>query len=204
MGFFKKYLHEGLEKGDLKRLVQSELHVDEYKSKLGDDADMCVLSFKVGGKEPATDLVNFCEKGYDWVVDADVSSGEMDDGDYLVFVEMERKPELVDHIMTLMTDVMNLTEQELDEWQVRYFKSEDLHPIDPKTLAKLIPLGPEIYRERYVPAETKTDETEPTDAEQDDIQESLDRMRAAAGVTVTTKAPKNEYTQILRSRAGIL
>ena len=69
-------LNENLEEGDLKRLVHDELHIDEYKSKMGDDADVCVISFKVAGKEPAIDLVSFIEKGYDWVLDADGSSGE--------------------------------------------------------------------------------------------------------------------------------
>ena len=51
---------------------------------MGDDADMVVLSFKVGGKEPAVDLVNFIEKGFDFIIDADTSAGEMEDGDYIV------------------------------------------------------------------------------------------------------------------------
>ena len=35
-------LFEGLEQGDLKRLVHPELHIDEFKSKLGDDCDVVV------------------------------------------------------------------------------------------------------------------------------------------------------------------
>ena len=81
-------LLEGLELGDLKRLIHTELHIDEFKSKLGRDEDVCVISFKVTGKEPGNDLVNFIEKGYDWVLDADISSGEMDDGSYIVFAEL--------------------------------------------------------------------------------------------------------------------
>ena len=61
-----EFLKENLEKGDLKRLVNPEIHIDEYKSKMGDDADIVVLSPKVKGKEPSTDLVNFIEKGYDF------------------------------------------------------------------------------------------------------------------------------------------
>jgi len=71
-----KLLRENLEMGDLARLVHNELHIDEYKSKMGTDADVCVISFKVAGKEPSADLVSFIEKGYDFVLDADVSSGE--------------------------------------------------------------------------------------------------------------------------------
>ena len=42
----KMILNEGLEQHDLKRLVHPELHVDEYKSKMGKDEDIVVLSFK--------------------------------------------------------------------------------------------------------------------------------------------------------------
>ena len=75
-------INEGLEQNDLKRLILPELHIDEYKSKMGKDEDVIVLSFKVSGREPAEDLVNFIEKGYEWILDADVSAGEMDDGDF--------------------------------------------------------------------------------------------------------------------------
>ena len=36
-------LNENLEGGDLKRLVHDELHIDEFKSKMGDDADVSEL-----------------------------------------------------------------------------------------------------------------------------------------------------------------
>ena len=50
---------------------------------------------KSGGRELALELE---EKGYEWVLDADVSSGEMDDGDYLVFVELERTKKLPEQV----------------------------------------------------------------------------------------------------------
>ena len=125
----KRLLRENLEYGDLKRLVHSELHVDEYKSKMGDDADVCVISFKVAGKEPSADLVSFVEKGYDYVLDADVSSGEKEGGDYLVFVELERSKKLPEQILKVMEDLMNLTEQEIADWRVRYYKSTEDHDL---------------------------------------------------------------------------
>ena len=179
-------LAENLETGDLKRLIHNELHIDEYKSKMGDDADVCVLSFKVSGKEPSNDLVNFIEKGYDYVLDADVSSGEKEGGDYLVFVELDRTPELPTQIIRIMEDVMNLTDQELSDWRFQYRKSDKNHDLVEEELQKIIPLTPEDYDRKY--------ERE---------QEELDAMKAAAGVEVTTKAPKNEYTESLRVAAGL-
>lgn len=178
-------LREGLEQGDLKRLVHDELHVDEFKSKLGRDEDVCVVSFKCKGKEPANDLMNFIEKGYDWVIDADVSSGEMDDGDYILFIECERDAAIPRNIMTMMSDIMNVTGQKLSQWRLRYYKSPEEHSLTFENLNKLVPKNPDEYKKRFG-------------------SEDLDKMKAAAGVKVTTKAPKNDFTESLRAAAGII
>ena len=178
-------LFEGLELGDLARLVHPELHVDEFKSKLGDDCDVIVLSFKVDSKEPAGDLVSFIEKGYDWVLDADLSSGEMDDGSYIVFVELDRTESAPDNIISLMDDLMKVTTQKLDDWRVRYYKAHKETTLSLEALHDLIPLTPEAYEKAYG-------------------QEDIDKLKAAAGVKIDTKAPKNEMTEWLRNVAGII
>ena len=194
-----KLLRENLEQGDLKRLVHNELHIDEYKSKMGTDEDVCVISFKVAGKEPGADLVSFIEKGYDFVLDADVSSGEKEGGDYLVFVELQRSEELPEQIMAIMNDLMNLTEQKIEDWRVRYYKSTTDNELTPEVLADIVPLTSQAYDAKY----GKDDEEEIIDTEPEDITKDLDAMRSAAGVPVTTTAPKNEYTESLRIAAGI-
>lgn len=180
----KSILTEGLEQGDLKRLVHNELHIDEFQSKMGTDEDILVLSFKVRGKEPALDLMNFIEKGYPWVLDADVSSGEMDDGDYIVFVESERQPEVAEKIVSLIDDILNLTEQELSEWRFRYRSETTDHDLTADEVTRVVPLTPEQYRKKY----NKRD---------------IDQLKTAAGVNVDTKAPKNEFTESIRIAAGI-
>ena len=177
-------LFEGLETGDLARLIHPELHVDEFKSKLGDDQDVVVLSFKVDSKEPANDLVAFIEKGYEWVLDADISSGEMDDGSYIVFVELDRSDSTPDNIMDLMDDLMSVTDQEISDWRVRYYKAHKETTLSLEALHDLIPLTPEDYEKAYGNTE-------------------LDKLKAIAGVKVTTKAPKNDLTEWLRNVAGI-
>jgi hypothetical protein len=188
-------LNENLEHNDLKRLVHSELHIDEYKSKMGDDADVVVVSFKVSGKEPASDLVSFIEKGYEFVLDADVSSGEKEGGDYLVFVELERGADLPEQIISIMEDLMNLTDQDLSDWRVRYHKSSQDHDLTQESLESIIPLSPEAYSAKY----DKEEDPELDHAEQ----EELDQMKTAAGVPVTTTAPVNDFTESLRIAAGL-
>ncbi len=178
-------INEGLEQNDLKRLVLPELHIDEYKSKMGKDEDVVVLSFKVSGKEPAEDLVNFIEKGYHWVLDADVSSGELSDGDFLVFVECDREPEVADNIIAMLQDIMNLTGQKLDEWSMQVRSNPAQIEISADNIKNHVPLTTSSYLAKYGKKE-------------------LDEMRNAAGIPVTTTAPKNDHTQTLRSLAGIL
>jgi hypothetical protein len=190
-----KQLFEGLETGDLKRLVHTELHIDEFKSKLGADEDTVVISFKVKGKEPAQDLVNFVEKGYEWVIDADVSSGEMDDGDFIVFIECDRTPKLAQELVEMMEDIMNITEQKAEDWRVRYYTSQKDHALDVDSLRNLIPSTAEEYERKF----GKKDKEHKEKGDDRD----LDGMRSAAGIKVKTKAPKNEYTESLRIAAGI-
>ena len=93
---------------------------------------------------------------------------------------------------------MNLTEQTIEEWRVRYYKSTTDNEFTPEVLAEIIPLTPEAYDAKYGDEDEEVDATEPEDITQD-----LDAMKAAAGVPVTTKAPKNEYTESLRVAAGL-
>jgi hypothetical protein len=77
-------LFEGLEYKDLVGMMKPTMHIDEFSSKMGDDDDIIVVSFFVRSKAAAADLMTWFEKGYDWVLDADVSPGEIKPGRFLV------------------------------------------------------------------------------------------------------------------------
>ena len=64
-----------LRANDLKGLVKSVFEIDSYKSKIGYDEDIIVLSFTVEFDDPAKDLESFIELGYDFVLDSDVFKG---------------------------------------------------------------------------------------------------------------------------------
>jgi len=178
-------LFEGLEQNDLARLLTPELHIDEYKSKMGKDEDIVVLSFKITGREPAEDLVSFIEKGYEWVLDADVSAGEVNDGDFLVFVECDREPTVAENIVQLINDVNNLTGQKLNDWTIQNRSNPNKLELTADNIKNNIPLSTDSYQVQYG-------------------KKGLDEMRTAAGVQVKTKAPINDHTQTIRSLAGIL
>lgn len=144
----KRNIFEGLRSGDLENYVSEVFSVDRYKSKMGEDADVLVLSFKVKEKYPAIDLMEFVEKGYDFILDSDMSAGEENDGQYQVFVEIERTPQLEEQLSELLGGISQLCK--IDEWKFKYQKSNKLIPFSTETISEQIPLTPEKYASKVL------------------------------------------------------
>jgi hypothetical protein len=138
-------LNEGLRPTDLKEMVHDVFEVDAFRSKMGEDQDVCVVSFKVKDRSPAKDLMEFIEKGYNFVLDADVSSGEDNNGEYSVFVEIGRTPKLAEHIQELTYGVKRLTG--LDEFKFKYYKQNHVHEASTGNLKDKIPSSVNEYRD---------------------------------------------------------
>ena len=138
-------LNEELLAGDLKLLVDNIFEIDSYASKMGSDKDIVVLSFTVEDKEPATDLVNFVERGYQFVLDADATPGELNDGKYKVFVEMERNKHVPEQIIEILDGVSKLCE--IDNFKFRYYKSFKSRDSTLENLTTIIPTNKENYEQ---------------------------------------------------------
>jgi len=132
-----------LQSNDLKDFVNEIFTIDSYKSKMGQDKEIAVLAFEVKSQEPAKDLMNFIEKGYDFVLDADVSTGENRKGKYDVFVEMERDRHLPKRVADILEEVSKLTG--IEEWKYRYYKNVESKPYDISTAESEIPLSGDAY-----------------------------------------------------------
>lgn len=137
-------LNEGLKPNDLKDLIKPVFEIDTFRSKMGEDENVIVLSFDVIGNQPARDMVNFIEKGYDFVLDADVSSGEVDKNIFKVFVEIERDRKSVREIDDLLYGLDQLCQ--IGDWRFRYYRDPKSQPI--AELSKIVPTTPEAYRQR--------------------------------------------------------
>ncbi len=136
-------INEGLRANDLKFLVSDTFMIDTYKSKMGEDRDVAVLSFRVKDRLPALDLMEFIERGYGYVLDADISSGEESDGKYSVFVELERNRKLPEHIEEIISGLKKLTG--IDEWRYRYHKEWKGKDYNVQNISEDIPLDPDSY-----------------------------------------------------------
>ena len=132
-----------LQPNDLKDFVNHIFTIDSYKSKMGQDKEIAVLAFEVNEQNPAKDLVNFIEKGYPFVLDADTSTGENKKGKYDVFVEIERDRHLPKNISDILEEVSKLTG--IEEWKYRYYKNVESKPYDISTAESEIPLSGDAY-----------------------------------------------------------
>lgn len=160
---------------ELKDSIENTIHVDEFDAKMGDNADVCVLSFKCKYRDQATDLVNFIEKGYEWILDADVSAGEMEDGSYLVFIEALRRPTLPEKILKLLADLSNITDIDLDKNEFRYLKDTEYLPVTLENLQSKLPESPRAYRKLM-----KKREAEDNDLSNMQMQAGLDPSKHTA------------------------
>jgi hypothetical protein len=140
-------IDEGLKMGDLNHLVSDTIHIDEYNSKMGQPSDVVTMSFKIRDIMPANDLVSFLENGYDFVLDADVSTGEVSDNERLVFVEMQRRQNIFKYISEMLTDLDHLTGINRDKWKFRWYKSSDYLPMNEENFNKVVPLDANKYDE---------------------------------------------------------
>lgn len=191
-------LTEGSYRGDLQRLIDPELHIDQHRSKMGEDDDVIVVSFKVQGKEPANDLVSFLETGYDFILDADASPGEISPGQFLVFFELTRRTTAVDRIYQIVEEVLNLSLQEMDEWRFAYGAPDQrgtrrkftTYPFTKENLERMIPMSPREYRETH------------EEPQQDD--DDIAAMKNIAQIPVNQTAPDDDEMNALRQASGTL
>ena len=181
---FNNLLSEALGFKDLEGLMKPTVHVDEFSSKMGMDDDIIVLSFFVRDQQAAKDLMSWFEKGYDFVLDADRSPGEIKPNRYLVYVEIRRRSTAGGNVEQMLNDLNTLTEfDDAAAWTMHY-RGESL-PFSRDTFDATVPLSPRAYRERY--------------------EEDLNEMRTAAGIpVVATYDDKDPALQAIQAAAGII
>jgi len=136
-------LNEDLRKGDLKLLVDNIFEVDSYVSKMGSDQDVSTISFTVTGQAAAKDLVKFLENGYSFILDADISSGQVKDDKYKVFVEIERNKDTAKNITEMLDGVGKLAD--VENFKFRYYKSFQSEEAEMSRLNEIIPTSPDAY-----------------------------------------------------------
>lgn len=138
-----RQLNEALDYKDFVDEVEPYITIDEYAAKMGKDKDIVTLAFVVNSKLCGKDLVSWLEGGYDFILDADTSTGEISDRKYLVFVELDRRTSVPERIIEILSDLEPLTNIPLDKWKVKINKKD--YEADINTLKDAIILSPREY-----------------------------------------------------------
>jgi len=180
----KRIINEGLDYLDMVDQIEPTVSVDEYSAKMGKDSDIVTLAFTVNSEAAGNDLADWFERGYDWVLDANISEGELSPGKYLVFVEMKRRTKVPEHIIELIEDLETLTGLDVKEWTVNI--DEEDYDADAEVLKQLIPISPHEYREEH------------------EDEEDLNEMRHRAGLdTVNLHGEPDSDLKAFISMAGL-
>lgn len=139
-----KILTEGLDYHDMVGQIEPTVSIDEYVAKMGKDSDVVTMAFIVNSELAGHDLVNWLERGYDYILDASVSEGELAPGKRLVFVEINRRSTVPKHIIEILKDLNTLTDIKLKDWTIK-FDEEEYEP-DEQILKQVLTLSPHEYR----------------------------------------------------------
>lgn len=142
----KTQLNEGLNYMDMEGHITPLLGIDEFQARTGDDSDVITLSFIVDGSAVGDDLVDWLERGYDWIIDAEVSPGEVLDKKFYVFAELNRRSTAPRRIMELLDDLYTLTGVKGDSWELKIDGSK--HPASQEAISQNIALNPAGYLAR--------------------------------------------------------
>jgi len=153
---YKSNLYENLMHGDLERVITKKIHIDEFKSKIGDDKDICVISFRTASKESANDLMNFIQKSTPSIIDVDMSPGALNDKKYLVYVEIPRNEDLYNNILELVNEVKNLSGSDIEEWKFKFFVEDIYHSLTIDNLQNTVPNSDKAYEDMIYQRELKS------------------------------------------------
>ncbi len=125
-----------IREGDLQNTVLKKLSIDEFEPKTGDSKDVLVLGFHVNESAPGTDLYKFINNSIVEIRDVEVSPNPNTDGYYMVFVEMDRKPGVLDNVKEIVGEVENIAGKL--NWNVVTPVLEDGMNLDDESLEQYI------------------------------------------------------------------
>ena len=129
---------------DMRGQIEPTVSIDEYAAKMGPDNEVVTLSFIVKSRLAGEDLVSWFEKGYDFVIDASISEGELAPGKYVVFVELDRRSKVPQRIIELLTDLKTLTDIPVRDWKVKIDNKD--YDVSEEVIRQNIILNPNEYK----------------------------------------------------------
>lgn len=168
---------------DLEGQLKDIITVDEYAAKMGPDHEIVTLTFITNSKLAAEDLVTWFERGYDFVLDASVSEGEIEPGKWLVFVELQRRSKVPERIINLLSDLETLTGLKLKDYTID-IEGDEIDADETLIDQKMI-LNPNEYKKLK------------------GSEEELNEFKTIAGLNVESTYEEDELIRNMKNIAGL-
>jgi hypothetical protein len=177
-----KQLNEGLNYLDMENQVIPVLGIDKYISQTGSDSQTITLSFTVKAKMVAEDLAEWLEKGYDWIIDADTSPGEVTTDRYVTFAEINRRSSAPTRIMEILDDLETLTNIKAKDWTLMI--DDTKYPASKEAIKEHVILDPTEYKNSH--------------------EQELNEWRNRAGLETVKSQDTSEDLKAWQRQAGII
>jgi hypothetical protein len=127
-----KNLSEGMRANDLEDTVLALISVDEFVSKIDDDA--IVIGFYVADEDAANDLVRFIQRTPVEILDTDMSPAPDSAGNFMVFVELLPDDKFAWAVKLILEEVSAITG--LKAWKMKIRTRDREEAFDATVLAK--------------------------------------------------------------------
>ena len=107
--------------------------------KTGSDKEVLVMGLYPKDEDPH-DLARFIERGYVGVKDTEVSPGPDEDGNYMVFVEINKDKETMKRVVEILNDIKSVTVLrmaiKLPRWKNSILTEEMTQQVTPRVNAQ--------------------------------------------------------------------
>lgn len=166
---------------DLKDLVLPYIGIDEYKPKVGTEAEVIVVSFLCKDELPAKDLGKFIEMTAAEILDVDATEVPDDNDNYPVYIEIKRDKRFWEKFRIIVRDVENTTGKL--NWRISVYKDDNLYALNNPNLINAVIVNQRVYNQKFL----KTD----------DFDQDLKSLEASEGMVF--EAYKGENTTIIEA-----
>lgn len=132
-------ISENIKKNELEGMILPVVSIDEFEPKSGTENEVIVIAFYCKEFNVSKDLRDFLEKTIIRTLDIDLSNNCDENGNYLVFVELQRKKNSIQEILDLTKEVNRLSPYK--EWKVSMFRVNTVIPLTVEAISRHLKLS---------------------------------------------------------------
>lgn len=133
----------GLRHGDLHDTVLSKISIDEFEPKTGDIRDVVVVGLQLREQSAGQDLYTFLNNATLEIRDVEVAPNTNEEGNFMVFLEMDRNAEFTEKLSMLLDDISNVSGHL--KWQASTHLTDDYFPVGSAELSEYLITEPDQY-----------------------------------------------------------